>query len=240
MAIISVKGEKVDQDQFNQKTAEEVLKWAVAKFGDKVELASSFGAEDVVLIDMLGKMGLKMGIFTLDTGRIHEETYHVADATRKKYKVDIKSFFPDKKKVEELEKNKGFYSFRESIENRKECCRIRKVEPLGRALSGLESWVTGLRREQVVTRAEVNKIEIDQANNGIVKFNPLADWEEKQVWDYIKKNDVPYNKLHDTGFPSIGCEPCTRAIKPGEDFRAGRWWWEKPEKRECGIHIKER
>jgi len=237
MAEIEIKGEKISQNEFDRKTAEEVLKFALEKFGNKVALASSFGAEDVVLIDLMSKIDKNANIFTLDTKRLHKETYEVAERIKEKYGVKIKAYFPDKKKVEELERTKGLFSFRESIENRKECCNIRKVEPLKRALAGLDAWITGLRKDQVVTRANIHKIEIDEAHNKIIKFNPLADWTEKQVWSYIKKNDVPYNKLHDKSFPSIGCEPCTRAVKPGEDFRAGRWWWEKPEKRECGLHI---
>ena len=237
MAEIEIKGEKISQNEFDRKTAEEVLKFALEKFGNKVALASSFGAEDVVLIDLMSKIDKNANIFTLDTKRLHKETYEVAERIKEKYGVKIKAYFPDKKKVEELERTKGLFSFRESIENRKECCNIRKVEPLKRALAELGAWITGLRKDQVVTRANIHKIEIDEAHNKIIKFNPLADWTEKQVWGYIKKNDVPYNKLHDKNFPSIGCEPCTRAIKPGEDFRAGRWWWEKPEKRECGLHI---
>jgi|TARA_B100001971_G_C18213990_1_gene552605 phosphoadenosine phosphosulfate reductase len=237
MAIIKVKGKEVNQEEFNKKTAEEVLSFASEKLGRKVALASSFGAEDVVLIDMISKAAPGIIIFTLDTGRLHEETYKIMEKIREKYGVEIKSYFPKKEDVEKLEREKGFYSFYKSIEDRKECCGIRKVEPLKRALSELDAWITGLRREQVVTRTSVNKIEIDEANDGVVKFNPLADWTQKQVWDYIKKNKVPYNELHDKNFPSIGCSPCTRAVKKGEDFRAGRWWWESADKRECGLHI---
>ncbi len=215
---------------------EEILKWALKEFYPHLALASSFGAEDVVLIDMLVKLEPKARIFTLDTGRLNEETYDVMERIRRKYKVSIESYFPDFKKVEALERQKGFYSFRESVENRKECCHIRKVEPLERALKGLEAWITGLRREQAVTRQGVEKIEKDPAHGGIVKINPLADWTHEQVWDYIRKNEEPYNKLHDLGYPSIGCSPCTRAVKPGEDTRAGRWWWENPENKECGLH----
>ncbi len=156
---------------------------------------------------------------------------------REKYGVKINTYFPKKEDVEKLEREKGFFSFRESIENRKECCNIRKVEPLKRALLGFKAWITGLRQEQVVTRKNIHKIEIDDTNK-IIKFNPLADWNHNQVWDYIKKNNIPYNKLHDKGYPSIGCEPCTRAVKESEDFRSGRWWWENPEQRECGLHVK--
>lgn len=218
------------------KTPQEVLKWAVDEFSPELALASSFGAEDVVLIDMLVKIAPTTRIFTLDTGRLNEETYDVMERIRQKYKISIESYFPDFKKVEALERQKGFYSFRESIENRKECCRIRKVEPLGRALQGLKAWITGVRREQSVTRSGVEQVEKDAAHGGIFKINPLADWTEDQVRDYIRKHDVPANKLHELGYPSIGCAPCTRAVKPGEDFRSGRWWWESPEHKECGLH----
>jgi len=222
--------------EFETKSAPEILSWALAEFGDKVSFASSFGAEDVVVIDLLSKINPKARIFTLDTGRLNEETYDVAERIRRKYGVSIESYFPDRQKVEALERQKGFFSFRDSVDNRKECCGIRKVEPLGRALSGLKAWITGLRREQAVTRTAIQKIETDESHHGIYKINPLADWTEKQVWDYIKSNQVPYNRLHDMGYPSIGCAPCTRAIKPGEDVRAGRWWWENPENKECGLH----
>ena len=222
--------------EFEKKSADEVLSWAVKEFGDKVSFASSFGAEDVVVIDLLSKISPQARIFTLDTGRLNEETYDVMERIRTQYKISIESYFPDLAKVEALERQKGFFSFRESVDNRKECCGIRKVEPLNRALSGLKAWITGLRREQAVTRTAVQKIEIDEAHGGIFKINPLADWSEKQVWEYIKANKVPYNRLHDMGYPSIGCAPCTRAVKPGEGVRAGRWWWENPENKECGLH----
>ena len=224
--------------EFEKSSAVAVLQWALKNFSPKIALASSFGAEDVVLIDILMKLDPALRVFTLDTGRLNEETYEVMDKVRKKYDVTIESYFPDRTAVEKLEREKGFYSFRESIKNRKECCGIRKVEPLGRALKGLDAWVTGMRRAQSVTRMNVNKIEKDEAHAGLVKINPLADWSEADVWNYIKKNQVPYNRLHDQGYPSIGCAPCTRAVKPGEDIRAGRWWWENTDKKECGIHLK--
>lgn len=226
--------EKINKD-LEPKTAQEVLKWAVSRF-PKIALASSFGAEDVVLIDLVVKAAPQIKIFTLDTGRLNEETYEVAERIREKYGIDIEVYFPDKAAVEELETKKGFYSFRKSIEDRRFCCTVRKIEPLRRELSKLDAWVTGLRREQAPTRTDITKIEIDKGNGGIIKVNPLADWKESQVWDYIKANKVPYNKLHDQNFPSIGCSPCTRAVKPGEDIRAGRWWWENPEQKECGLH----
>jgi phosphoadenosine phosphosulfate reductase len=228
---------KINQEH-EKSSAVAFLQWALRVFPqDKIAAASSFGAEDVVLIDILTKINPKVKIFTLDTGRLNEETYEVMDRVRGKYDVAIESYFPEAAKVETLERAKGFYSFRESVENRKECCGIRKVEPLGRALKNLDAWITGLRRDQAVTRTRVEKIEPDPTHPGLVKLNPLADWTSDDVWAYIKKNDVPYNRLHDQGFPSIGCSPCTRAVKPGEDIRAGRWWWESPEHKECGLHL---
>ncbi len=224
--------------ELESKNAEEVLRWGVERFFPRIGFASSFGAEDVVVIDLLVKVNPKVTIFTLDTGRLNEETYDVMDRIRERYGVSITSYFPDKAAVEKLEREKGFYSFRKSVENRKECCGIRKVEPLGRALADLDAWITGLRREQAVTRSGLPKVEVDTAHRGIAKLNPIADWTTEQVWDYIRKNQVPYNKLHDQNFPSIGCAPCTRAIRPGEDIRAGRWWWELPEQKECGLHVK--
>ncbi len=227
---------KINSD-VEKKSPEELLQWALTDFHPKIALASSFGAEDVVLIDMVSKLEPKVKIFTLDTGRLNEETYELMDRIRSRYKINIESYFPNFEKVEALERAKGFYSFRESIDNRKECCGIRKVEPLNRALKDLNAWITGLRRDQSVTRADVQKIEVDNAHGNIFKINPLAAWTNEDVWNYIRKNNVPYNKLHDLGYPSIGCAPCTRAIKPGEDIRAGRWWWENPEHKECGLHI---
>ena len=222
---------------YEKKSPQEVLRWALETFQDKIALASSFGVEDVALIDMMVKISPKARIFTLDTGRLNEETYEVMDRIREKYHINFEAYFPDREKVETLERTKGFYSFRQSIENRKECCGIRKVEPLNKALASLDAWITGLRRAQSVTRTDIAKVEVDAAHHNIYKINPIADWSEKEVWDYVKKNQVPYNKLHDQGYPSIGCSPCTRAVKPGEDVRAGRWWWENPEQKECGLHV---
>ena len=222
--------------QFESTSPEELLKWAFETFGAKVTLASSFGAEDAALIHMAAGVSPSFRIFTLDTGRLPEETYQVMDAVRGKYKVTIEAYFPDAARVEELVRKKGFFSFKESVENRKECCGIRKVEPLRRALKGMEAWVTGLRREQAESRSNAAKIELDAAQGGILKINPLADWTEANVWEFVRKNGVPYNKLHDAGYPSIGCAPCTRAVKAGEGVRAGRWWWESPEYKECGLH----
>ena len=224
--------------ELDGKEALATLRWGVENFFPKIGFASSFGAEDVVVIDLISRVKKELTIFTLDTGRLNEETYEVMDRIREKYGVQITSYFPSSQAVEKLEREKGFYSFRQSIENRKECCGIRKVEPLNRALSTLDAWITGLRREQAVTRTQLPKVELDTAHRGMVKLNPIADWTTDQVWKHIRDNQVPYNKLHDMNFPSIGCSPCTRAVKPGEDIRAGRWWWETPEQKECGLHVK--
>ena len=219
------------------KTPEEVLKWALDNLHPKLALASSFGAEDVVVIDMLTKINSKARIFTLDTGRLNQETYDVMDEIRKKYNINIEVTFPDVQEVTEMVRVNGMNLFYDSAENRKLCCGVRKVHPLNNMLATLDGWVTGLRSDQTNNRGNASKIEIDEQHNGMLKINPIIDWTWDQTWDYIKTNNIPYNKLHDKGFPSIGCEPCTRAIKPGEDLRAGRWWWEGKSDRECGLHM---
>jgi phosphoadenosine phosphosulfate reductase len=217
-------------------TATEILRAGLAAAAGPVKLACSFSVEDVVVIDLVRELNLPIGIFALDTGRLNEETYEVAEAVTERYGVRIDWYFPERAAVEKLECEKGLFSFRASLENRHECCRIRKVEPLGRALAGLAGWVTGMRREQSVTRAEIAPIELDAAHGGILKINPLVSWTEAEVWAYAEKKRIPLNRLHKLGYPSIGCAPCTRAIKPGEHPRAGRWWWEDPENKECGLH----
>lgn len=219
------------------KTSTEVLQWFLTEFDGKVAFSTSLGVEDQVITHMIAGIDKTAGIFTLDTGRIFPETYDLMDVTAKKYDLTIQVMFPDASKVEEMVNSKGINLFYESIENRKLCCNIRKIEPLKRAFKGLDAWICGLRRQQSVTRKNLQLVEWDEVN-GLIKVNPLIDWTEEQVWDFIKLNNVPYNKLHDIGFPSIGCQPCTRAILPGEDVRAGRWWWENPETRECGLHKK--
>lgn len=223
-------------EELEKASAGEILKWALETYGQKVALASSFGAEDMVLIDLLATINPKARIFTLDTGRLPQETYEVIEKVRDKYGMQIEICFPETRAVEEMVNKYGPNLFYESVELRKLCCGVRKVEPLNRVLAGLSAWITGLRREQAVTRTEIKKIEIDESHNSIVKINPLDDWIEEQVWTYIKKNEVPYNALHNQNYPSIGCAPCTRAVEPGEDVRAGRWWWETPEQKECGLH----
>lgn len=216
----------------------ELLERALELYHPRIALASSFGLEDVVLIDLLSALRKDVRIIALDTGRLPEETYACADAIIKRYGVMIDWYFPRHDAVEALERAKGLYSFRQSVENRRECCGIRKVEPLNRALNGLDAWITGQRREQSVTRSALHPVEIDEAHGGIIKLNPLTDWSLDQVWAYVREHKVPYNALHDQGYPSIGCTPCTRAVQPGEDQRAGRWWWETPEHKECGLHAR--
>ncbi|MEK9629588.1 MAG: phosphoadenylyl-sulfate reductase [Nitrospinota bacterium] len=226
----------ISSTEYESKTSEELIKWAMDQYGLKAGLACSFGMEDMVLIDMIAKLKGPITIFTLDTGRLHEETYQIMDRVRSHYGLEIKTYFPNSEKVEKLVREKGFFSFKESIDNRKECCAIRKIEPLNRALDGLEAWVTGLRRDQAVTRTETPKVLDDLDHPPLVKINPLADWTQEQVETYIEDQKVPVNALHKKNYPSIGCAPCTRPIEPGEDVRAGRWWWENPEHKECGLH----
>lgn len=217
-------------------TPQEILKAGADAAQGEVKLACSFSIEDVVIIDMIKEIGLPIGIFALDTGRLNEETYEVADAITERYGIPIDWYFPRNEAVEKLERGKGLFSFRESLDNRHECCRIRKVEPLGRALRGLAGWVTGLRREQSVTRTGLAPIELDEANGGIFKINPLLEWSEQQVLDYARERAIPVSRLYAQGYRSIGCAPCTRPVAPGEHARAGRWWWEDPEHKECGLH----
>ncbi len=217
---------------------EEVLNYFLTEYKGNIAFASSLGAEDQVVTHMIVSIDPSAKIFTLDTGRLFPETYDLIDRTNSRYKIKMEVYFPAAKKVEKMVWEKGINLFYESIENRKLCCHIRKIEPLHRALEGFDFWITGLRREQSVTRNNNAVVELDNNNHGRIKINPLINWTEKQVWDYIEKHKIPYNKLHDKGFPSIGCQPCTRAIEPGDDLRAGRWWWEHPELKECGLHQK--
>ncbi|MCF6340859.1 MAG: phosphoadenylyl-sulfate reductase [Sulfurimonas sp.] len=223
--------------KFKNSKPQEILEYFLDEYGYKAALSSSFGAEDQILTHMILDIDKKANIFTLDTGRLPPETYSVMDATNLKYGVKVNVFFPKTDEVEELYQIQGINGFYESIENRKKCCYIRKIAPLKRALSELDIWITGLRASQSVTREDLNVVEYDEANN-VIKINPLLNWSEDDVWEFIKANKVPYNSLHDEGFPSIGCAPCTRAVESGADVRSGRWWWENPEHKECGLHIK--
>ncbi|HVC49331.1 MAG TPA: phosphoadenylyl-sulfate reductase [Burkholderiales bacterium] len=198
--------------------------------------ANSFGAEDVVLIDLISRHAPGIGIFSLDTGRLPQETYALMQTIRQRYpETEFQIYFPAAAEIEDYVQKNGPDAFYNSIELRKQCCHIRKVEPLNRALTGKKAWVTGLRRDQSTTRQNLLDTEWDELH-GLQKFNPLADWTEKEIWDFIQEQNLPYNSLHDKGYPSIGCAPCTRAITRGEDIRAGRWWWENPDSKECGLH----
>ena len=198
--------------------------------------ASSLAAEDMVLTDLILRAKLPIGIFSLETGRLHPETLDMIERIESHYGYAVALYRPQPEAVDAYVAQNGLNAFYNSVEMRRECCRIRKVEPLGRALAGNKAWVTGQRRAQSTTRAELH-VQEDDAAHAMTKFNPLADWSEEDVWAYIRANDVPYNALHDQGYPSIGCEPCTRAVQPGEDVRAGRWWWENPDSKECGLHM---
>ncbi len=226
-------------NQLNQRskkfTASEIIKLTCDEFGRRVNFASSLGEEDQVITDIIFKVAPHLEIFTLDTGRLFLETYALIAKTQRRYPMPFKIYYPDTKAVEEMVRTKGINLFYESVENRKLCCGVRKVEPLRRALANVDAWMTGLRREQSVTRTGLEIFEWDAANQKI-KINPLADWTLEQVHGYIKENNVDVNPLHAKGFISIGCSSCTRAVKPGEDIRAGRWWWEQPEQKECGLH----
>jgi phosphoadenosine phosphosulfate reductase len=215
----------------------EVLGWGLETFGDRIALCSAFGPEGMVLLHMLSKIDRPVRIFTLDTGRLPNETHDLMHECEKRYGVRIDVYVPDPGEIREMVKAHGINLFHDSVELRELCCEVRKVRPMLRALEGLSAWITGLRRIQTVTRRAVRRIEIDTVHDGILKLNPLCEWSEQEVWDYINAHRLPYNALHDRGYRSIGCGPCTRATNPGEDLRAGRWWWENGGAKECGIHI---
>lgn len=221
--------------RFNDASPEEVLAFCLNAYKDRIALSSSLSIEDQALTKMIVDIDKSTRIFTLDTGRLFPETYQLIDRTNLTYNIKIEVFFPDYREVQRMVREEGINLFYNSIESRHRCCTIRKLEPLKRAFQGLDAWICGLRHEQSVTRKNMQLIEWDDRHN-MVKVNPLINWTERQVRDYIRQHHVPYNKLFDKGYPSIGCEPCTRAVNPGEDPRSGRWWWEAPDKRECGLH----
>jgi len=226
-------------EQLNLKSATtsiiDLLQEVVSLFPNKVVFTTSFGLEDQVITHMIFNNSISVDVVTLETGRLFKETYKVYNKTLEKYKKQIRAFYPETSEVEKMVSEKGPYSFYNSVENRKECCTIRKVIPLNRALEGKTVWITGIRAEQSQNRQELQMFELDSERN-MIKFNPLVSWTFEDVNEFVKKEQIPYNSLHDKGFVSIGCEPCTRAIQPGEDFRAGRWWWEDNSKKECGLH----
>ncbi len=221
-------------------SAEEILGWGLENFHPRIALSCSFGApEGMILLDLMHRIQPASRVFVLDTGRLPQATYDLIDRVRDRYGKSVEVIFPRARDVESMVREKGLNLFFESVENRQLCCRIRKVEPLNRYLHDLDAWVTGLRRDQNVTRANTPKIEIDESHGGIVKINPIADWSSDRVLEYVGDRGIPINRLHSQGYPSVGCAPCSRAIAPGDDPRAGRWWWEDPETRECGIHTGE-
>jgi phosphoadenosine phosphosulfate reductase len=220
------------------KDAPAILARAIDHFGERIIMATSFQLGGLVLFDMVHKLGKKIEVFSLDTGRLPEETYECSERIRLKYGITVRWVFPKNEAVEKLEREKGLYSFKESIANRKECCGIRKVEPLTRALEPHDAWITGRRMDQSETRKELNIIEPDPVHPGKIKINPLVHWSQADLWFYSEEHKVPHNRLYDEGYLSIGCECCTRPCAEGDDERAGRWWWEHPEHKECGLHLR--
>ncbi len=232
---------KAEIDRLNADYAgrppQELLRYVMERCGDRVVLSSSLSIEDQTLTDMMLEINPQARIFTLDTGRLFPETYQLIDKTNLRYGIKLEVFCPQTEALQQMVRDNGINLFYENIEKRHLCCQVRKLEPLSRAFRTLDAWVCGLRRAQSVTRSEMRLVEWDDAH-GLLKVNPLIEWSEAQVWEYVRSRHVPYNQLHDKGYPSIGCEPCTRPVKPGDDIRSGRWWWEDPQHRECGLHAK--
>lgn len=222
-------------ERFRDASAQEVVGYFLKAYQGRIALSSSLSIEDQTLTDIIVTQDKNTRIFTLDTGRLFPETYQLIEKTNMTYGIKIEVFFPDYHEVQRMVREEGINLFYNSVESRHRCCQIRKLEPLKRAFQGLDVWICGLRREQSITRQDMQVVEWDEMHQ-LIKVNPLISWTEQQVWDYIKMHSVPYNKLHDRGYPSIGCEPCTHAVQPGEDVRSGRWWWESPDHRECGLH----
>ncbi len=224
---------------FDAKSPEEILRWGLETFAPRIALSASFGSpEGMVLLDMMHAIDpAKTRVFTIDTGRLHQETYDLMDRVRTRYDLEVEVYFPNPDAVQAMVRKHGLNLFYDAVELRRKCCGIRKVEPLGRALADLDAWIAGLRPGQGVTRNEVRAVEIDEVHGGRIKLNPLVGWTREQVMDYVERHHVPVNRLHADGYPSVGCVPCTRSIQPGEDERAGRWWWENEDQRECGIHV---
>ncbi|MCZ7617771.1 MAG: phosphoadenylyl-sulfate reductase [Myxococcota bacterium] len=233
---------EVESGRLESLDATALLHWALARFHPRLVLSCSFGApEGLVLLDSMLRIEPSSRVFLLDTGRLPQATHDLVDRVRERYGVQVEVVLPDAHAVQDMVRRHGQNLFYESVEHRRWCCRLRKVEPMRRyfAEAGIDAWVAGLRREQGVTRRDAPKVEIDVAHGGRIKINPLADWSEEQVWTYVREHNVPVNRLHREGYPSVGCDPCSRAIQPGDDIRAGRWWWESAATRECGIHVGE-
>jgi phosphoadenosine phosphosulfate reductase len=222
--------------EYETQEPEDVLEWALGKFGDRFAVITSFQADGVAIMDMAWRIDPKVRVITVDTGRMPEEYYQIVDSFRQRYGMQIEVMMPEARAVEQMVKKNGVNLFYDSVPNRLLCCNVRKVQPLNRALKGLDCWATGLRRDQWATRANIKKIELDHDHGGIVKISPLADWTEEDVWEYIRENDVPTHPLYRKGFTSISCAPCTRAVPEGAHPRSGRWWWEENAPKECGMH----
>ena len=231
--------ERVRSGTMHDWPAERLIEWGLDEFAPRIALSASFGSpEGMLILDLTHRIDPgRARVFTIDTGRLPQETYDLMDQVRDRYGIEIEVYFPQPEKVQAMVREHGLNLFYESVENRRLCCGVRKVEPLGRALVDLDAWIAGLRREQGVTRAEVHTVEIDQVHEDRIKLNPLAHWSRADVWSYVQTNNIPVNVLHTKGYPSIGCAPCSRAVPEGEDERSGRWWWEHAESRECGIHV---
>ncbi len=222
------------------RSAEEILTWAIKNFHPRLALSASFGApEGMVVLDMMQRIEPGARVFLIDTGRLPQAVYDLVDRVRDRYDLQVEIVFPRADDVQEMVREKGANLFTESLENRQLCCRLRKVEPMRRYLGGFDAYVTGLRREQNANRAGTPKVMLDESAGGVVKVNPIADWSQDQVWQYVRRNTVPVNRLHVEGYPSVGCEPCSRAIQLGDDPRSGRWWWENEDSKECGLHVDE-
>jgi thioredoxin-dependent adenylylsulfate APS reductase len=230
----------IESAEADSLSPQEILTWSLKNFQPRIALSCSFGApEGLVLLDMMHRIDPASRVFVIDTGRLPQETHDLIDRVRARYDKPVEVVFPRSDDVESMLRDHGTNLFYESIERRQLCCGIRKVEPLKRVLTDLDAWVTGLRRDQNVTRHSTPKVQIDYVHGGIVKVNPIADWSRDQVASYVAAYDVPTNRLHAQGYPSVGCAPCSRAVAPGADLRSGRWWWEQAETRECGIHTGE-
>jgi phosphoadenosine phosphosulfate reductase len=220
----------------DDKEPQEVLRWGIERFGQRLAIGTSFQAAGMAILDMAWHIDPTVRVFTIDTGRLHQETYELMERVRERYHLTLEVYYPDAAELEAFVRREGINAFYRSVPLRLHCCQIRKVNPTKRALATLDAWVTGLRREPWVSRMNIPKVEIDHDHGGLLKLNPLADWTEEEVWAYIREHDVPYNALYDRGYRSIGCAPCTRPIGPQEEARAGRWWWEQNAPKECGIH----
>lgn len=228
----------VDAAGMEPLSASEILTWAIKKYHPRLVLSASFGApEGMVLLDLMHRIEPTARVFVIDTGRLHSATYDLVDRVRERYDKRVEVIFPKADEVEAMVREKGMNHFYDSIENRKLCCRIRKVDPLRAYLADFDAYVTGLRRDQNLNRRDTPKVELDVGNGGLVKINPIADWSHDEVMTYVGEHRVPINRLHSQGYPSVGCAPCTRAVGPGDDPRSGRWWWEDDDTRECGLHV---